>query len=136
MCIQLILWRYLLIVSLSTFINRNQDIEESKETEEVRCNELPLDHFYMDTFLLQTVALVPKITNFMLPLLRGHLCIVDTGCWPFSATSLAELLHGSIYMYFLGLYNKKFGMFASFVLHWPFCERFKVAEHSFTGGQR
>ena len=42
------------------------------------------------------------------------LCTVDTGCWPFSVTSLAEILHGAtyMYMYFLGLNNKKFGMFA------------------------
>ena len=29
-------------------------------------------------------------------------------------SSLAELLHGVIYMYFLGLYNKKFGTFVIF----------------------
>ena len=42
----------------------------------------------------------------------------------FSVPSLEELLHCAIYMSFLGLYNKKFGMFAIFVLHWPFYERF------------
>lgn len=43
----------------------------------------------MDNSLLQTVTavvLVPKITNFMLLLLRGHLCIADSGCCPFSVT--------------------------------------------------
>ena len=35
----------------------------------------------------------------------------------FSVPSLAELLHGAICMSFLGLYNKKFGMFAIFLFY-------------------